>query len=218
MTFNRSTFTKRGTSAFVKNFSKNSGHGTVNGCTIVKGVAGQALQINGGSEHVAVPHSPGLIFTPAQSFTFCAWIRPAKIGPRWQSVVVKSRESTGWFGIWINPVGKWTFPTTTTIGSGYLYGPQITPGAWHHVAIVQDAKAKGQAIVVNGVLGAKHNYCSNCTGTGPLWIGNWKSSGGTFVEPFTGHVDELAIFNRALTLKEIQSLMNMGRRGQSLAR
>jgi hypothetical protein len=212
MTFNRETFTKKGEHAYVKNFSRKSGHGQIRGCKVVRGVAGEALQFDG-NDCVSVPHSPFLVYKPTDSFTFSVWVRPAKIGPSWQNIVNKSRESSYWFGLWINPSGLWGFPTASTVGN-YLLGPKIAQGAWQHVVAVQDGKAGARAIVINGKVAAKASNASNCIGTGPLWIGSWGSGS----EPLTGLVDELAIFNRALTLKEIRILFDMGRRGQSLAR
>lgn len=83
-----------------------------------------------------------------------------------------------------------------------------TAGEWVHLAVVTDLAAKKIRIYVNGVEssdGGPLSFTQNSIDLGvtPLRIGSDASSGNTF----TGAIDEIAIFDRALSSEEISDVM-----------
>jgi hypothetical protein len=89
----------------------------------------------------------------------------------------------------------------------------LTPGVWYHVAGVYDAAARTLQIYVNGVLdngvlsgsvpAAQFNAAFNVN------IAQRTGAPGSF--NFLGKIDEVHIFNRALTAAEIQTDMDLPR-------
>ncbi len=80
----------------------------------------------------------------------------------------------------------------------------LEPGKWYHIAIVYDGETfKG---FLNGELDIKENYTGRVKITSPKYAigaGNWSND-----EIFLGSIDEIRIWNRAITQTEIRDNMN----------
>ena len=89
----------------------------------------------------------------------------------------------------------------------------LTPGVWYHVAGVYDAAARTLQIYVNGVLddGALFGTVPNAQFDAPFNanIAQRTGSPGTF--NFIGLIDEVHVFDRALTAAEVEIDMNQPR-------
>lgn len=89
-------------------------------------------------------------------------------------------------------------------------------GNWAHVASVLSTRTRSQQIYVNGVLARQRQWVSNeVLRPGSCRLGNWLNAAN--VDPATralrGRVDELAIWNRALSSEQVKQLVDDGRPG-----
>ena len=87
----------------------------------------------------------------------------------------------------------------------------ITPNTWHHVAATLSTNASGFRIVknyVDGVSSGQVGLNGNITSTANFLIGGDSIAAGPIA------VDEVEIFNRALTQSEIQAIFNAGSSGK----
>jgi chitodextrinase len=204
-----------GTGPTVGDASGNGNTGTINGATwTTAGKYGGALSFNGSSNYVDLGNPPSLHITG--SMTWSAWIyatgTPADDG----QIIAKSGDGGG--------NGGWQFKTSPDTGP-HTFGVGISAdgnantqrysttvrslNTWYHVAGVYDAAAQTLDIYVNGVLDngvlqgsvpvAQFDSAENVT------IG--RRTGGFY---FQGTIDEVQIYNRALTPAEIQTIMNTG--------
>lgn len=80
-----------------------------------------------------------------------------------------------------------------------LSGPVVPPNVWHHLALV--CEGRRTRLFVNGALVADGNFPQPLADRLGLLAGSWAVGGG-----FSGGVDEVALFNRALTTEEIVAL------------
>ena len=164
----------------------------------------QALDLSGNGNYVEIAENVELDITHA--ITMEAWIKPNTLTNGYHSIVSKSSNS---------PNTGYIFPR---FDSGnqlvfYLYingwkilnvGAVIPTGQWHHVAATYDGQR--MKIYVDGVLQKKQLAVSGpiATNQNKLVIGNQTS----YNEWYDGLVDEVRVWNRALPLEEIQSLMS----------
>jgi alpha-L-rhamnosidase len=173
----------------------------------IPGRFGQALNLNGKSETVKIEHYPEL--KPAKEITISAWIKPNDdFSDRWQEIYRKeddnarcllafgkTGEKTGlWFGLGID--GAYTEYC------GPLAIELVKDGRWHLVAVIYDGSAKrfyfdGREIAMESVSGS-----IDTKGSSPAYIG---SSGGNY-EFFSGGIDDIRIYSRALSADEIKGL------------
>jgi alpha-L-rhamnosidase len=173
----------------------------------IPGRFGQALNLNGKSETVKIEHYPELKLV--KEITISAWIKPNDdFSDRWQEIYRKedanarclfafgkTGEKTGlWFGLGID--GAYTEHC------GPLAVELVKDGKWHLVAAIYDGSAKrfyfdGREIARESVSGS-----IDTKGSSPAYIG---SSGGNY-EFFSGGIDDIRIYSRALSADEIKGL------------
>ena len=182
--------------------SGNGNIGTITNATwSTEGRYGNALSFNGTSSVVRVPSAASLNLTTGM--TLSAWIRPTASQTGWRTIV--QRQADAYFLSSSNdqagrPAGG------GTIGSGvrFVGGPTANPlNTWTHVAVTLDG---GQLrLYVNGTQVASRGANGTIqTVANPLWIGGNQPYG----EYFQGLIDEVRVYNRALTAAAIQADMN----------
>lgn len=156
------------------------------------------LTFDGTDDRVTVPNNAALQFGPAANFTLSVWARPASTTRNvWQGVVTKSREAAPWYGLWISNGNQWVFG-----GPANITGPALVDTNWHHLALVQNLQATPVRTMYLDGTSVATGGAQDAAGTGTLMIGG---SGGV-TEFFQGQVDEVRIYNRALTTAEITYL------------
>jgi len=190
-----------GTGTVAADSSGNANNGTVNGATwTTAGRFGSALTFNGTSNTVVVPDSNSLDVTRV---TISAWVFPTVAPSDWRSIVMKERGTgVAWYleasssstnrpatGLWVT-------------NEQVLYGgTRLTANAWTHLATTYDGTT--HRLFVNGTQVASRAQTGNLvTTTSPLRIG-----GNVFGEFFQGRIDEVRVYNRALSQAEIQADM-----------
>lgn len=191
-------------------------HGTLqNGATFALGMVEQAFSFDGANDYVQITNAPNL--TPG-SITVDAWIKPDRVD-QFHRIVSKGQAM---YDLFIGPAGllrcilnpqSLGFPCC---GADVPIGAvTIPPRVWSHVACTWDA-ATGQGRVhlngqqAGGTLDLADNNPLRPT-SGDLFIGRaWFGS----LSFFDGLIDEVEIFNRALSAAEIQAIFDAGRAGK----
>ena len=177
--------------------------GTVSGASwTTQGRYGNALSFDGSSSVVRVADSASLDLSTAM--TLSAWIRPAATQSGWRTIM--QRETDAYFLNASNSVGPLRPSGGGTLGGNtqFLSGPTASPvSAWTHVAITYDGAAL--RLFINGTQVASQATTGAIQATdNPLWIGGNSPYG----EYFQGLIDEVRVYNRALTQADIQADMN----------
>jgi hypothetical protein len=179
------------------------------------GKVGQALGLNGTSGYVGVPDSNSL--TPSTAnLTVSSWVNLTTIPASGAPGIVSKRISAGvgdeynlfyWIG-GTNGTGFYARINGDQTGGTYAYYT-ITPpiGTWIHITTVYNGASiklyyNGQPAGTNGT---KTGTITNSTGL--LNIGALQPGSGFF----NGKIDEVRIYNRALSAAEVGQLYNLGR-------
>jgi PKD repeat protein len=168
------------------------------------GKFGRALSFNGTSSFVTVNNSPSLNLSAG--LTLEAWVYPTATTAAWRPVIFKPYDSSQ-----ISYVLQGLTPTQTKVPSIYvlpsadnLFGPSPLPtNTWSHLAATYDGSS--MRMYVNGTLVADKAQ----TGTINLSAGALTIGGNALYSAYwLGLLDEVRIYNRALSAAEIQSDMN----------
>jgi hypothetical protein len=176
--------------------------GTVSGATwVAGGKFGGALSFNGSGALVTVADAASLRLSGAM--TVEAWVDPAVLGASWRCVVFKELPGAMAYSLYASdgtgkPVGQ-----VNVGGEQNVFGASAPPlNAWTHLAVSYDGGAL--RLYVNGVLAATKSLAGAiAASTGALRIGGNSVWG----EYFSGLIDEVRVYNRALTASEIQTDM-----------
>ena len=211
--FDKSTLFEVQGQAFVRDLSGQGNHGAIHGAALAKGIAGEGLLFDGEGSCVDLGNKPTLQITGSQTIAF--WLMPAFLRGRRNPY----NKALG---------GEGTMTLERAGAVNYYYGQaggnddpytQITmadplkPEVWSHLVLVRDFAAKRVTWYKDGkkVNEAPTAYASVTASKMPLFLGKG------YAGAFAGRMDEFALFNRALTEKEVQQLYETGRRGQGLA-
>ena len=191
-----------GTGTSTADASGNGRTGTISGATwSTQGKFGNALSFNGGSNLVTVADAPALRLTTGM--TLEAWVFPT-LGSGVRDVIIKEGPGADYYNLYAR---NWRgLPESNALVSGSnrtAEGPALAANVWTHLAGTYDGSAV--RLYVNGVLVATTNFAGSIsTSTGALRIGGNTLWG----EYFQGQIDEVRIYNRALTISEILADMN----------
>ena len=184
--------------------SGNSNNGTlVNGPTWVTGKNGGALSFNGSNSHVTIPSTASLNFGGG-SFTIEAWVDPSTLTSAF--FLGKFGVSGAGWRLSSSPWGRITLEQNTDAGFG---NNTVSVGSWQHIAVVQTsagAKFYQNGVDVSNTSGGNANFDN----TVALMLGTTPkpAPGDCCQQYYSGMLDDLRIYNRALTQSEIQSDMN----------
>ncbi|HKW31115.1 MAG TPA: YDG domain-containing protein, partial [Verrucomicrobiae bacterium] len=189
-----------GTTAF--DVSSNGNNGTISGATWTTfGVYGDALVFNGANALVTIINSASLQLSSAM--TLEAWVNPSIVSNAWSDLIYKGNDNyylEGTSGNGSVPAMGGTFGTSDTV----LYGIEPLPvNLWTHLATTYDGATT--RLYVNGVqVASQAQTGALATSANPLQIGGDSIYG----QYFKGAIDEVRVYNRALSAAEIQADMN----------
>jgi len=176
-----------------------------NGAGFAPGLVEQAFNVDGINDFVEVG-----FWTPGNRWTVEAWVRPSATPAGRRTIGGGMGQLRDWgiaqfngqFGVVIRPPGG----STQTIFSGV----SAVIGTWYHIVGTSDGTTA--KIYVNGVLKnsgpVDPNYVGTAAGT---QIGGEVCCSGN---NFPGLIDEVSIYDRALSGAEIQALFEAGSRGK----
>jgi hypothetical protein len=187
----------------VQDASGNRNNGTISGAQWVSGGRyGSALSFNGSNSIVTVADSATLDLTT--SLTLEAWLKPTNPPASWQAVVFKEMPTDGAYYLYRSGYTAQPIGGVFTNGEGNVVAPSgLTVNSWTHLAFTYDGVT--ERLYINGVLATSRAQTGNVqTSTGVLHIGGDNVWG----EHYQGLIDELRIYNRALSVSEIQTDMN----------
>jgi hypothetical protein len=200
---------------------RNNGTLPTSGVSFAQGVSGatgdQALSFNGSNALVDVGHDPSLNISG--NLTVSAWVNVQSLGHAkylFADFDPTGHLSRGSLGILSNGHFFW-FQGNEGLANGFVepFGAtQVNLNQWYNVAVVRDDNAKTITLYVNGVQDGMVSYAG--IPVLALQGDELLGGGGTGFprDSLNGLLDEVGLFNRALSAAEIQSIYNS--RGSSI--
>ncbi len=175
-------------------------HGTVRNAQWVPGRFGRALRFDGRSSFVEVPDSPSL--NPRKELTLEAWILPFSwdVGFNRRVMQKSGLQDDRQYRL----TAEWGLFKFDIFEVGGVAASLPQPGRWHHVVGVYDGR-KVQ-LWVDGKLAAEREAKGEIpVTTSPLFVGT-KRAYAPRSDWFNGLIDEVRVYNRALSPEEIRKL------------
>jgi PKD repeat protein len=191
--------TGRGTT--VPDLSGNAHHGRISGATWTPaGKYGQALAFDGVDDWVTIAATPLLDLSPGA--TLMAWVYPtATSGVR--DILLKEGSGVDIYNLYArNWRGRPESNVYVNSANRVAEGARLPTRAWTHVAGTYNGSVL--RLYLNGVEVARRSVTGSLASSrGPVRIGGNRLWG----EYFQGRIDEVRIYNRALTAAEIRGDM-----------
>ncbi|HET8755685.1 MAG TPA: LamG-like jellyroll fold domain-containing protein [Solirubrobacteraceae bacterium] len=170
--------------------------GTVSGAARTTGRYGGALSFDGVNDWVSINDANSLDLT--NRMTLEAWVRPTGLGD-WRTVVIKERPGQLAYALYASTDNNRPSGHVFTTADIATRSSSVLPAnTWSHLAFTYDGAAT--RLYVNGTQVATGTLTGSAlTSSSPLRIGGNSVWG----EWFSGAIDEVRIYNRALTATEI---------------
>jgi choice-of-anchor C domain-containing protein len=192
-------------------------NGSLNGgVTFASGKVTEAFAFNGTSSFVQVTSSPAL--KPTGPFTLEAWVNyDQQTGMNGDTIAMKGPddEVPGDWDLTISSVRK--LRPHVNLNGNWIYfdcNTTLVTGAWYHVALVYDgATIRG---FVNGMADGSQSASGTVrTSNDPLKIGAYATTyPPSQTSFFSGRIDEVSFYDRALSDSEILAVYNAGSAGK----
>jgi hypothetical protein len=198
--------------------------GTNNGTLVsgayASGKVGQAFNLNGSSGYVSVPASSTLDVGAGSGLTIECWINPADVQLERPLLEWNNNSDTPGIGahFWISTAalgggaGSLWLNLLDTTGNGHAISSApgfVVPNQWQHVAATFDRSSQVAKLYYNGVLVATTNFATTSfipQTSYNLYLGRRISGIGS--ASFPGLLDEMSLYNRALSGPEIAAIYN----------
>ncbi len=160
---------------------------------------------DGSNDYINIPHSSSV--SPNNQITVSAWIKTSSGSNRY--IVTKHNDSF-YLGIGVVNANKFEFYINGVNSPAWVSSTtSVTDNAWHLVTATYDGTT--QSVYVDGKLEASIAQSGSIqTGTASVMIGARKTSPGEVIEgnTFSGNIDEVRLYDRALSGNDIQTLYN----------
>jgi hypothetical protein len=179
----------------------------VNGPTWVASQAtyGQALSFDGLNDAVSVAN-PGTLNFGTSNFTIELWVKRNLLGGQQRHLFSRCTNAT-----WVTGCKEFYFNTSNQLvfgsfATGDTASITIADTNWHHVAVTFVDATNALSFYVDGTLRTTATKALEADGANHLAIfGNHLFGTPGEANAFSGLLDEVRIYNRALTLAEIQA-------------
>lgn len=183
--------------------------GTIVGAVTAPGKHGTAIQFSGTNDRVTIPDATSI--NAATDLTVSAWINPSALlsasSHEYNELVNKGTYNSKGYLLYFGKAGgllnfqwSWSGGTSSVVSQNFTYAANT----WYHItATLNNTSGK---IYINGVLnnaGAVTTPMSSSSGV-QMVIGN--DSAGTYGGQFPGTIDEVRVYNRALSESEVRAL------------
>lgn len=185
-----------------KDRSGNNNHGTLtNGPVLIAGKVGQALSFDGVDDVVDTP----FILDDYTAFTVSAWVRADEFNQNFETIwSANDASGCGGEGLFSGVNNNFTYRVRGTSSTVTMPG---LSRKWVHFVATYDASNK--ILYVNGVPRIAGASGAAAKGNTPFEIGRFNDC--IAGDEFDGLIDDVRIYNRALSAGEIQKLYNQGR-------
>lgn len=216
-----------------KDQSGNCNHGVIHGAVSSPGIAGKtssALTFDGLNDYVEIPHSALLDFDEESDFAVSFWVKLAEnqadldttdndILSKWVIDDASMSHMASGYPFTFRVINQKSNKRGRMIAAqfggykegchdGTNLGADVVPGRYQHILF--NSRAGKFYLYVDGKLVKRAGSSVFCVASNqaPLRIG--KRGGSEFQNHFKGSVDELALFNAALSKEDIAILADPG--------
>lgn len=164
----------------------------------VSGYKGNGVRLDGDNDELTI--AGGNFNFVDQSFAFSVWEKRANSGTDDYIFSQGTNSASNGLHLGYRSDGRYTLAFW---GNDLNTSLTFTEGMWRHWVMSYDESTQSQDLYLNGELLSQRTASANFQGTGTLYIGSRFNTGSTHYE---GILDEIKIYDRALTAEEVAQL------------
>ncbi|MFC1690716.1 LamG-like jellyroll fold domain-containing protein [Nanoarchaeota archaeon] len=189
-----------------KDYSGNGNNGSVLGSPswTTEGYIGGSYEYDGEDDFINITNDPSM---DGQSFSVTVWFKVNTFQDPWMGLLVKmdSDWKNGWRIRFRNATYK-DILVNADNGTG-SYGtsmatPQLSEDTWYHLAMTYDYETQQEKFYLNGTLVDSNTAIPTMYNN----VSNNLIIGRLFTRNFNGTIDEVKLYDRALTQEQIEAI------------
>ena len=204
-----------------------SNSGSVSGPSVVDGVRGEAYDFNDSGDEIVVSNSSALHGNGTDNFSVSAWVKPHSIsddGSNDRNIFAILRRSG------VDPRVGWTLSfnsrseldflmedsSNNLLRPTYSRSSDFDLSSWYHVVGTREGDTG--RLYVNGVekASAKTSGFGDISTSEELYIGQTNDTDSNYPDALNGSVDDVRIYDKALSPSEVFELYRWGTRGRDM--
>jgi|GEM_PF-1517910 type II secretory pathway pseudopilin PulG len=172
-------------------------------------------------DYIQIPNSSSL--SPSNAWTISAWVQPqgsntalGEIVSKWQSsagTTINYSLDAGLNGSHLQKLRATVSPSGGGSGVSVTGNTTLNFGTWYYVAAVFNGVSTTLSVYVNGQSDATPlttSFTQCATNIGNPRIGSFDFSWASYKDTWTGLIDDVRVYNRALSAAEISQLYALG--------
>jgi hypothetical protein len=179
----------------------------------------KSMSFDGTDDHARVPASPAIDVGTGDGFTVEGWINPTEILTARPLIEWNNGTDVEGAHLWLSAdfavggrgPGSLFVNITDTSQTFHIFSTPpflVVPNAWQHVALTYDKTTGLATIYLNGAFVTQQNLGTFTPQTGADLYFGYRPVGVLAGRRFLGGLDEVGLFNRALSPSEIQTIFN----------
>jgi hypothetical protein len=176
----------------------------VNGPTWTQGQSGGAVQFNGANQYL---DTGAAILDTTVNYTAAAWVKLDSLGGFATAVSQDGVNNSAFFLQYSGADNRFAF---SFAGVRALAPDAPQTGRWYHLVGVRDVTAGTLTLYVDGQPAGTATACLGDASTGNTVIGRARFNGGP-VDFWRGALDQVHVYDRALSAGEVADLFAAGR-------
>jgi hypothetical protein len=170
----------------------------------VPGESGTALQFDGSTQY---GQTSGPVLDTTGNFSVAAWVKLDSTGHFATAVSQDGANASAFFLQYSQADNRFAF---STVGGRALSDVAPVTGQWYHLVGVHDANNGTYTLYVNGQAQQKVlHQCLGDSSSGPLAVGR-GFFGGNKTDFWPGTIDQVHVWNRALSAADVSTLYASG--------
>jgi hypothetical protein len=223
--FSKESIFREGNNVMVKDLTGQKRHGLMmNGSFFHNGIANECLSLDGVDDYVITP-SIGLQGTGSYSISMLVkCLGPGTQNKNYWTLCNMNQGGSGYQDPFHIYILKDKQTISARVGNGAQRASEENSGldsthtvrdrAWHHILITYDAQSSEYVLYINGKqngLFKPDNNWTRATTSGPFTLGVWPA----YQAYFRGYLDEIAVWNRALSSAAVKNLFKYSKSRKS---
>ena len=161
------------------------------------------MEFDGVNDYVDINDNASLD-TLTANFTISAWVAPDTFGA-WR-FIYQSGTQTNYWAVGLEDTGDGHIDFSEHGIADYISTSAISDSNWHHIVVVKDGIVSHIRFYLDGTADGTASVGTVATPSGAKRIGR-ESNGAS---PFNGLIDEVYVYNYALSADQINTLYNQG--------
>lgn len=188
--------------------SGSGNHGTLSGATWTTGHIGSgALSFDGEDDLVSIDSPTGLPNIDAEQ-TLSMWFKYSSLPP-FKYAIITFRDTGGSAANQFSMNNSGTF-LVSRWGGGEIHSTSApSANEWHHVCWTTEGHETTGILYVDGAPADTDTTWQQSGTVGKIYFSTYDGQG-VFDEPFAGELDDVRVYDRALTAEQVAALYSYG--------